>query len=114
MSNTRSLSPERTPVDTLKIGRGKPTRRAYGFDEIALVPGSVTLDPELCDISFELGGHKFAIPIIASAMDSVVDATMASVLGELGGLAVLNLQGLQTRYKDPEEPYNKVVKCDNQ
>jgi IMP dehydrogenase len=95
------------------IGRGKPTRRAYGFDEIALVPGSVTLDPELCDVSWSIGGKKLEIPIVASAMDSVVDAKMAGVMGKLGGLAVLNLQGLQTRYEKPEEAYKKVVGCDN-
>ena len=113
MSNTRALSPERTPVETLQIGRGRATRRAYGFDEIALVPGSVTLDPELCDISFDLADHHFSMPIIASAMDSVVDVQMASVMGELGGLAVLNLQGLQTRYEDTSEAYKQVTGCDN-
>ena len=113
MTNTRSLSPERMSAPELHIGRGKRTRRAYGFDEIALVPGSVTLDPELCDISFELAEHRFSIPIIASAMDSVVDARMAALMGELGGLAVLNLQGLQTRYADTAEAYKQVVDCDN-
>jgi IMP dehydrogenase len=96
------------------IGRGKATRRAYGFDEIALVPGSVTLDPELCDISLAIGPHKFAVPIIASAMDSVVDPEMARALGELGGLAVLNLQGLQTRYADTKEAYERIANSDNQ
>jgi IMP dehydrogenase len=96
------------------IGRGKATRRAYGFDEIALVPGSVTLDPELCDIGLQLGPHKFSIPIIASAMDSVVDAEMAGVMGELGGLAVLNIQGLHTRYEDTNEAYSRVAASDNQ
>jgi IMP dehydrogenase len=114
MLNSAALSTEKLPVPELRIGRGKSARRAYGFDEIALVPGSVTLDPELCDISFNLGGHKFSLPIIASAMDSVVDTTLASVMGELGGLAVLNLQGLHTRYGDPKEAYDQVVRCDNQ
>jgi IMP dehydrogenase len=113
MSNTRSLSPEKTSQPDLYIGRGKSTRRAYGFDEIALVPGAVTLDPELCDISFQLAKHRFSMPIIASAMDSVVDTGMASVMGELGGLAVLNLQGLHTRYADTNEAYKQVVDCDN-
>lgn len=113
MSKMRSLSPEKTSESDLYIGRGKPTRRAYGFDEIALVPGSLTLDPELCDISFQLGEHRFSMPIIASAMDSVVDAGLAAVMGELGGLAVLNLQGLQTRYEDTKEAYEQVVQCDN-
>jgi IMP dehydrogenase len=100
--------------DGMFIGRGKPTRRAYGFDEISLVPGSFTLDPELCDISFGLGQHKFSMPIIASAMDSVVDVGMATVMGELGALGVINLQGLQTRYEDTEAAYKEVVSCDNQ
>lgn len=100
-------------VNQMFIGKGKPTRRAYGFDEIALVPGSTTLDPELCDISFALGEHTFSVPIIASAMDSVVDVRMASVMGELGGLGVLNLQGIQTRYEDPKDAYDQIEKCGN-
>ncbi len=100
--------------DNLSIGRGKTTRRAYGFDEIALVPGAVTLDLELCDVSFQLGKYKFAMPIIASAMDSVVDANMAAQMGKLGGLAVLNLQGLQTRYENTEDVYSQVTGCGNE
>lgn len=96
----------------MHIGLGKKTRRAYGFDEIALVPGSKTVDMELCDISYTLGGIKFQNPIIASAMDSVVDSHVAGVLGKLGGLGVLNLQGVQTRYKDLDEVYKKIAKCD--
>jgi len=115
MINSKSLSAEKEISEPqMYIGRGKKTRRAYGFDEIALVPGSVTLDLDLCDIGFELGPHKFGIPIIASAMDSVVDSEMAGVMGEIGGLAVLNLQGLQTRYEDTNEAYEKIAKCDNQ
>jgi len=95
------------------IGRGKPSRRAYGFDEIALVPGSSTLDLELCDVSFRLGSYDLAIPILASAMDSVVDVALAGLLGRLGGLAVLNLQGLQTRYADTSGVYDQLVSCDN-
>lgn len=95
----------------LFIGKGKPTRRAYGFDEIALVPGSETLDPELCDISTTLGEHKLNVPIIASAMDSVVDVKITGLLGKLGGLAVLNLQGIQTRYENPEEAYKEITSC---
>ncbi len=101
-------------ADSMRIGKGKSTRRAYGFDEIALVPGSVTYDLELCDISFQLGKHKLGMPIIASAMDSVVDANIAAVMGKLGGLAVLNLQGIQTRYEHTDEVYSKVTTCDNQ
>lgn len=97
----------------LFIGKGKPTRRSYGFDEIALVPGSVTLDMELCDVSVKIGEQGFQIPILASAMDSVVDVRSAALIGKLGGLAVLNLQGLQTRYDDPTAAYDQVVACDN-
>lgn len=96
----------------MMIGLGKASRRAYGFDEIALVPGAYTLDPELCDISYELGGHRFETPIIASAMDSVVDVKVAGTLGKLGSLGVLNLQGIQTRYENLEEIYVKIANCD--
>ena len=97
----------------MRIGLGKTTRRAYGFDEIALVPGDRTLDLELCDISYQLGKFDFAMPIIASAMDSVVDPKVAGALGKLGGLGVLNLQGIQTRYEDLDEIYEKIASCDN-
>lgn len=104
---------ERLDMSDMFIGKGKPTRRAYGFDEIALVPGAVTLDMDLCDVGFELGFHRFKMPILASAMDSVVDPTMAGFMGKLGGLGVLNLQGLQTRYADTRAAYDEVVGCDN-
>lgn len=97
----------------MMIGRGKSTRRAYGFDEIALVPGSLTLDYELCDVSITLGKHRLALPIMASAMDGVVDVKVAGAIGKLGGLGVINLQGLQTRYEDTKEAYDKVTGCDN-
>jgi IMP dehydrogenase len=98
--------------NSMMIGLGKASRRAYGFDEIALVPGAYTLDPELCDISYELGAHRFETPIIASAMDSVVDVKVAATLGKLGSLGVLNLQGIQTRYENLEEIYLKIANCD--
>jgi len=113
MVSNKSLDYQSVGMTQMSIGRGKATRRAYGFDEIALVPGSTTIDPELCDVSFELGPHKFAMPIMASAMDSVVDAKIAGELGKLGGLAVMNLQGLQTRYANPDNAYEQVTKCDN-
>lgn len=95
------------------IGRGKPSRRAYGFNEIALVPGSVTVDMELCDVSCRIGAFDFSIPILASAMDSVVDVKTAGLIGKLGGLAVLNAQGLQTRYENPAAAYEQISACDN-
>lgn len=113
MTTSKSLEyQERLAQGGMMIGLGKRTRRAYGFDEIALVPGSLTCDPEVCDISVKLGYHKLDIPIIASAMDSCVDVKMAIALGKLGSLGVLNLQGLQTRYEDTEEAYEEIAKSD--
>ncbi|HEY2704915.1 MAG TPA: GuaB3 family IMP dehydrogenase-related protein [Candidatus Dormibacteraeota bacterium] len=86
-----------------ELGRGKRARRAYGFDEVALVPGTVTINPAEIDVSFQLDGSTFDLPILAAAMDGVVDTRFAVTMGRLGGLAVLNLDGLQTRYEDPTE-----------
>ena len=93
----------------ISIGRGKQARRAYGFDEIALVPGVQTIDPSLADTTWEIGGIKRDIPIIASAMDGVVDVKMAALLAELGSLGVLNLEGVQTRYEDPYPVLNRIA-----
>ncbi|MDJ0726265.1 MAG: GuaB3 family IMP dehydrogenase-related protein, partial [Prochloraceae cyanobacterium] len=93
----------------IQIGRGKTARRAYGFDEIALVPGTRTLDPSLANTTWEIGNIEREIPIIASAMDGVVDVRMAVLLSELGAMGVLNLEGLQTRYADPEPVLNKII-----
>lgn len=111
MSKTVELASSKLAGE-LYIGRGKPTRRAYGFDEVALVPGSATIDPELCDISVDLATHRLQVPILASAMDSVVDVRIAGLMGKLGGLAVLNLQGMQTRYDNTDEVYEEVTSCD--
>ena len=91
------------------IGRGRKARRCYGFDEIALVPGEVTVDPNDVDTSWELGGRRIEIPILAAAMDGVVDTKFAITMGKLGGLAVLNLEGVQTRYENPEEVIERIV-----
>ncbi|NQT22781.1 MAG: GuaB3 family IMP dehydrogenase-related protein [Candidatus Omnitrophica bacterium] len=88
------------------IGAGRKARRCYGFDEVALVPGRVTINPEEVDTTFRIGKLKFKTPIIASAMDGVVDVKFAVSMGKLGGMAVLNLEGIQTRYENPD----KVVK----
>jgi IMP dehydrogenase len=93
----------------IQIGRGKQARRAYGFDEIALVPGGRTLDPSLADTSWEIGGIKREIPIIASAMDGVVDVRMAVELSKLGALGVINLEGIQTRYDDPNPILDRIA-----
>ena len=99
------------------IGRNRKARVTYGFDEIALVPGQVTINPNEVDISWRLGRQdaeplEFKIPILASAMDGVVDVKFAIAMGKLGGLAVLNLEGVQTRYKNPEEVLQKIVDAD--
>ena len=93
----------------IQLGRGKTARRAYGFDEIALVPGQRTLDPSLADTSWKIGGIERQIPIIASAMDGVVDVKMAVLLSQLGALGVLNLEGIQTRYADPNPILDRIA-----
>lgn len=91
------------------LGRGKSARRAYGIDEIALVPGGRTLDPALADTRWSLGGIEREIPIIASAMDGVVDVKMAVLLSQMGALGVLNLEGIQTRYEDPDPILDRIA-----
>jgi IMP dehydrogenase len=93
----------------IQIGRGKSARRAYGIDEIALVPGQRTLDPALADTRWTIGGIERDVPIIASAMDGVVDVGMAAKLAQLGALGVLNLEGIQTRYDDPNPVLDRIV-----
>ncbi|MDZ4655806.1 MAG: GuaB3 family IMP dehydrogenase-related protein [Coriobacteriia bacterium] len=89
----------------VEIGRGKTARRAYGFDDIAIVPSRRTRDPRDVNITWEFSHkgetHVFPLPVLASAMDGVVDPAFAVTMGKLGGLAVLNLEGIQTRYADP-------------
>src|SRR6266566_2164234 len=99
------------------IGRNRKARVTYGFDEIALVPGRVTINPNEVDITFHLPRIEaepleLKIPILASAMDGVVDVGFAIAMSKLGGLAVLNLEGVQTRYKDPQEVLQKIVETD--
>lgn len=92
----------------IQIGRGKTARRAYGIDEIALVPGPRTLDPSLADTRWSVGGIEREIPIIASAMDSVIDVSMAVQLSQLGAMGVLNLEGIQTRYTEPSSILKRI------
>src|SRR5947199_6323168 len=99
------------------IGRNRKARVTYGFDEIALVPGRVTINPNEVDTTFRLPRREaeplaLKIPIFASAMDGVVDVHFASAMSKLGGLAVLNLEGVQTRYKNPSEVLQKIVETD--
>lgn len=89
--------------------RFKQMRRAYGFDEVAIVPGSVTINPELCELSFQIAHLTFSLPILAAAMDAVVDPRFAVAFARAGGLAVMNLEGLQTRYDDPDEVLRAIA-----
>ncbi|MBU1090436.1 MAG: IMP dehydrogenase, partial [Candidatus Omnitrophica bacterium] len=84
------------------IGIERRARRCYGFDEIALVPGAKTLNPNEVDTTFQIDGRKFQVPILAAAMDGVVDVKLAAEMSSLGGIAVLNLDGVQTRYDNPD------------
>ena len=87
----------------------KEMERAYGFDEVALVPGDVTINPDQTNIDFTVGNNILTIPILASAMDAIVDPAFAIKFNKLGGLAVLNLEGVQTRYENPEEVLNQIT-----
>jgi len=93
------------------IGRDRKARRCYGFDEVALVPGTVTINPAEVEIGWELNGERFPIPFIASAMDGVVDPNFAVTMGKLGGIAVLNLEGIYTRYDDYDSILADIAKA---
>ena len=92
----------------IEIGIGKTARRAYSFDEVAIVPSRRTRDPDDVDISWEVDAFQFSLPLAASAMDAVVSPQTAVEIGRLGGLAVLNLEGLQTRYDDPDPIFSEI------
>jgi IMP dehydrogenase len=96
-------------VAEVEIGIGKSGRRAYGFDDIAIVPSRRTRDPDDIDISWDLDAYHFELPLLASAMDGVVSPRIAVELGRLGGLGVLNLEGLWTRYEDPDPVYAEIA-----
>ena len=93
----------------IEIGQGKTARRAYGFDEVAIVPSRRTRDPDDVDISWEIDAYRFDLPLMASAMDAVVSPASAAEVGRLGGLPVLNLEGIQTRYEDPEPIFEEIA-----
>ncbi len=93
----------------VEIGRGKKARRAYGLDDIAIVPSRRTRDPDDVDIAWKLGDYRFELPLLASAMDGVVSPRTAAIVGRLGGLAVLNLEGIFTRYEDAEEQLERIA-----
>lgn len=89
----------------------KTMERAYGFEEVAIVPGDVTINPAQTDISFKIADFKFSIPVIASAMDAVVDPAFALMLGKMGGLGVLHLEGVQTKFEDPGSVLEEISRA---
>src|SRR6188474_1481307 len=93
----------------VEIGRGKKGRRAYGFDDIAIVPSRRTRDPDDIDITSMVGPYRLELPLLASAMDGVVSPETAGILGKLGGLAVLNLEGIWTRFEDADAELQRVA-----
>src|SRR5919112_1022331 len=93
----------------VEIGRGKKGRRAYGFDDIAIVPSRRTRDPDDIDIASMIGPYRLELPLLASAMDGVVSPETAALLGKLGGLGVLNLEGIWTRYEDPDSELERIA-----
>src|SRR5213082_278478 len=93
----------------VEIGRGNKARRAYGFDEIAIVPSRRTRDPDDVDVSWTLGPYRFELPLLAAALDGVVSPETAGVLGKLGGLAVLNLEGIFCRYEDADAQLERIA-----
>jgi IMP dehydrogenase len=93
----------------IEIGRGKKGRRAYGFDDIAIVPSRRTRDPEDVDISWTLGPYRFELPLLTAALDGVVSPQTAGIMGRLGGLAVLNLEGIFCRYEDVDAQLERIA-----
>jgi IMP dehydrogenase len=98
----------------IEIGAGKSARRAYGFDEVAIVPSRRTRDPEDVSIAWEIDAYTFELPMMASAMDAAVSPDTAIEVGRLGGLACLNLEGLWTRYEDPVPVYEEIASLPNE
>jgi IMP dehydrogenase len=99
-------------VAEVEIGRGKTGRRAYGFDDIAIVPSRRTRDPEDVDITWDIDAYHFELPLMGSAMDGVISPTTAIEIGRLGGVGVLNLEGVWTRYEDPDPLLEEIAQLD--
>ncbi len=98
----------------MSIPQAKQMRRAYGFDEVAIVPGDLTVNPAMTEVGFRIDQMEFSLPIMASAMDAVVDPDFAIAFSKLGGLAVLNLEGVQTRYDDPASVLEEIAAASRQ
>ena len=97
----------------MEIGRGKIGRQGYGLDEIGIVPSRRTRDPEEVSIAWQIDAYRFELPLVVCPMDSVVSPATAIQIGQLGGLAVLDLEGLWTRYEDPEPLLAEVASLDD-
>src|ERR1700746_1304143 len=97
----------------MEIGRGKSGRRAYSLDEIGIVPSRRTRDPEEVSTAWQIDAYRFELPLVVSPMDSVVSPAIAVAIGRLGGLAILDLEGLWTRYEDPEPVLAEVASLDD-
>jgi len=95
----------------MSIPQFKQLRHSYGFDEVAIVPGDITANPDQTNVDFKVDSFTFAIPIMASAMDAVTDVNFVTLMGKLGGLAVLNLEGVQTRYDNPKEVLTEICQA---
>ena len=101
-------------VAEIDIGKGKSARRAYGFDDITIVPSRRTRDPEDIDLTWEIDAYRFDLPFMASAMDSVVSPDTAVEIGRQGGVGVLHLEGLWTRYENADEVLAEISELDDQ
>src|SRR5271157_650457 len=106
--------PEGEQVAEIEIGIYKSGRQAYGFDDIAIVPSRRTRDPEDVDISWQLDAFRLELPLLGAAMDGVASPATAIELGRLGGVGVLNLEGLWTRYEDPTALFDEIRELDDE
>ena len=93
------------------IGHVPELRRAYGFDEVAIAPGDVTINPDLTSIDFSVNGIELSAPILASAVDAIASPSFSTEMDRLGGMAVMNLEGIQTRYDDPQAALDEIVEA---
>ena len=96
-------------MSDIEIGFGKSGRRAYGFDDIAIIPSRRTRDPEDVDITWQIDAYRFDLPLMAAAMDGVVSPATAIAVGRLGGVGVLNLEGIWTRYADTDAVLDEIA-----
>lgn len=99
---------------SVEIGRNRIARQTYGFDDVAIVPGAMTIDPELADVSWRLGELGLSLPIIGASLDALVDPQFAIAMGKFGGLAVMFLEGVYTKYDNPREAIDRIIEADGE